>query len=80
MTTRKELYRLIDGLSDERLDEAAAALRELSKEHMRWTLESAPIDDEPVTEEERVDLERAVAAIAAGDTIAADELDALFDE
>ncbi|MCA9843779.1 MAG: hypothetical protein KC491_03915, partial [Dehalococcoidia bacterium] len=55
MTTRERLYDLVDGLPDDKLDEAEALLEQIApgrngKRVMR--LEDAPMDDETPSEEE----------------------------
>ncbi|MEZ4493937.1 MAG: hypothetical protein R3C29_11555 [Dehalococcoidia bacterium] len=55
MTTRERLYDLVDGLPDDKLDEAEALLEQIApgrngKSVMR--LEDAPMDDETPSEEE----------------------------
>lgn len=54
--TRADLHRLVDELPDESVD-AAMVLLTRAKDPVLATLQAAPFDDEPVTEEER----RAVA-------------------
>jgi hypothetical protein len=80
MTTREALYRLIDDMPDELLGEAEAVLHDMCGAPARWTAETAPYDDEPLTEEEIRDLERAVAEAAAGEVLSDAELDALLGE
>lgn len=58
MTTKERLHQLVDQLPDSETDKAARLLEELADPVLRM-LASAPIDDEPLADEDR-------AAIAEG--------------
>ena len=73
MLTRDDLHRLVDTIPDSELAAAATALKPLT-DPVLWSLLTAPIDDEPETEEERAAIAEANAAIARGDVISHDEL------
>lgn len=72
MTTRSDLYHLVDELPDVAMDEAARRLAELRDPVLAAFL-SAPLDDEEVTPEELAAIEEAEAEIAHGETISWDE-------
>lgn len=61
MTTKDRLHRVLDTLPDSDLPTVARVLDALAQtaDPARWTLDTAPLDDEPYTDEER-------AAVAEG--------------
>lgn len=69
MTVKERLHQLIEGLPEDRLVTAERLLAELHAEGddplVRRLLE-APIDDEPVTAEDRATLAESEADLAAG--------------
>ena len=67
-TTREELHRLVDQLADSELEPVARVLRERgeARERVRSALRNAPIDDEPLTDEDIAALDQAEAELAAG--------------
>lgn len=62
MAHREALHRFLDELPYEMLDVAQAALKRVCDTPVIRAVYAAPEDDEPLAEEERLDLERAVAA------------------
>jgi len=72
MTVKERAIRIINELPDERATEALEYLEDLLAP--QYTLENAPLDDEPETPEERAAVERAKAGIARGKGIAHEEL------
>ena len=77
--TRDELHRLVDELPDEALNSAARLLRSAS-DPMIWMLDNAPPDDEPFTDDERADVERALQALHRGEGISLEQLIAEFEQ
>jgi hypothetical protein len=63
--TRSDVQRLLDAVPDETLDEARRALEPLADPFL-LALASAPIDDEPETDAERVAIAEAHDDISAG--------------
>jgi hypothetical protein len=57
VTIKERLHQAVDTMTDEEAAVALRTLAELSGDPVAWTLDHAPLDDEPETEEER----RAVA-------------------
>lgn len=71
--TRDDLHRLVDELPDHSL-EAAGLWLERMRDPMVARLETAPPDDEPYTEEERLADEPALARLDRGEGIPLDQL------
>jgi hypothetical protein len=72
MVTIERLYRLVEALPEEERDTAARvleALAGLERAAPLVTLETAPLRDEPETEEERVAVAQARAELARGEAI-----------
>jgi hypothetical protein len=61
VTIKERLHQAVDTMTDEEAAVALRTLAELSGDPVAWTLDHAPLDDEPETEEER----RAVADVRA---------------
>ena len=72
--TRAELHELLDSLADDRLDEARRRLAELVDDPVLRALMLAPVDDDPLTDEERASIDAAKAAYRRGEWISDDEL------
>ncbi|MBI3964491.1 MAG: hypothetical protein HY329_02560 [Chloroflexi bacterium] len=72
MTTRADLYRLIDDLPDDQLEEARLRLDDLTAGKL-VTWDKAPIDDEPETDAERAAVAEGRAALARGDVFPLEE-------
>jgi hypothetical protein len=73
---KERLYRLVDGLPDGAVDTVEHFLESLSNpdDPVVRALMDAPKDDEPLTDEDRVALEEAQAAIEAGDVVSDEAL------
>jgi hypothetical protein len=71
-TTRERLHELLDEIPDDQLEEAEAALAAVVEPPYR-PLDQAPIDDEPVTEEERASLAATHEAYLRGELVPHDE-------
>jgi hypothetical protein len=77
MVTRQELYRLIDDLPEQGLEEAhryLAALKQANGDPFLAQLLLAPEDDEPTTPEEDAGAEEAWQEYLRGETISSEEL------
>lgn len=72
MTVKERAIRIIEKLPEERLTDALDYLEDLLAPE--YSLEDAPVDDEPETPEERAAVERAKAGIARGKGIPHEEL------
>jgi len=79
VTTRDDVHRLVDELPDDALESAALLLRRATDPMIR-VLDAAPIDDEPFTDEERADVERALQALDRGEGIPLQQPMAELDE
>ena len=73
MLTRDDLHQLLDTIPDDELTTAATALKPLVDPGL-WSLLTAPIDDEPETEEERTAIAEADEDIRQGRLIAHDDI------
>ncbi|MFN0146842.1 MAG: hypothetical protein ACKVT1_10040 [Dehalococcoidia bacterium] len=51
MLTREALHRLVDDLPEDLIDRAGDSIRRLA-DPVRWAVENAPLDDEPVDPED----------------------------
>jgi hypothetical protein len=67
MTVKERLHRLVDTLPDEEAETAARILEALhTPAGPRYTLDNAPEDDEPYSEEERAAVAEALEDVRAG--------------
>lgn len=74
MTTKERLHQVVDAMSE---DEAADTLDYLvsrGRDPLARRLDAAPLDDEPLTDEERESLRDARADKAAGRLVSMDDL------
>lgn len=77
MVTKDRLYQLIDALPEEEITTAARvleALAGLEPGEPFYTAETAPLDDEPETEEEQTAVAEGEADVAAGRLVPAANL------
>ena len=75
MTTKADLHRLVDGLPEENLPAAERALTTLQDEDpVLRAFMNAPLDDEPLTEEDIAAIEEAHEDIRLGRTYAWEEV------
>lgn len=77
MTIKERLHEAVDTMTDEEARAALRTLAEASGDPVAWTLDHAPLDDEPETDEERqavadarADRERGIKPIALEDVVA----------
>lgn len=77
MTIKERLHQAVDTMTDEEARAALRTLAEASGDPVAWTLDHAPLDDEPETEEERqavadahADRQHGVKPVAIEDVIA----------
>ncbi len=77
MTIKERLHQAVDTMTDEEARAALRTLAEASGDPVAWTLDHAPLDDEPETDEERqavadahADRKRGVTPVALDDVVA----------
>jgi hypothetical protein len=73
--TRADLHRIVDELPDKSLDAAAILLARV-RDPLTAALEAAPLDDEPLTDEDRAAAEEGWAAYRRGEAVDLDDLQA----
>ncbi len=75
-TERDDLKRMIDGLPDSELHAVRRYLQFLRYDidPLAWLLDNAPMDDEPLTEEDKVAIREANEDIAAGRVVSHEEM------
>lgn len=77
---REELKHLVDEVPESELEAAKRYLEFLRDvDPIRRALDAAPLDDEPLTDEEREAVEEAESDIRAGRTMSMDEFKREFD-
>ena len=77
-TTRATLHELVDELPPESIDEAAASLARLHTDPVLRAFLMAPLDDEPLDDDEAELLDRRWASYLAGDYKTTAQVNALF--
>ncbi len=77
MTIKERLHEAVETMTDEEATAALRTLAEASGDPVAWTLDHAPLDDEPETDEERravagarADRERGVMPVPLEDVLA----------
>ncbi len=73
-TERTRLHELVDALPEGKIEAANKYLEALADEALLEAFRNAPIDDEPVTEEDLKAIEEAEEAIARGETQSLEEV------
>ncbi len=71
---KQQLHRLVDGLPPEQIPAALRYLNGLSADPVTLALLNAPLDDEPYTDEQRLNDALAEAAIDNGEGIPQEEI------
>jgi predicted transcriptional regulator len=79
VATREALHQLIDGLPDESLDEAARRLSPPYPDPVLRAALLAPINDEPLTDEDIAAIEEGRQQIARGEFVTNEEVMALLE-
>jgi hypothetical protein len=75
VTTKEALHRLVDELPDEELPEAERMLQALTiADPVERSLALAPVEEEPLSDEDLAALEEGRAEAARGETLSTDEL------
>jgi predicted transcriptional regulator len=82
MENRQALHTLVDELPEPELPAAKRFLEYLRQaaDPLRLVLESAPVDDEPLTEEDLAAIREGFADRAEGETVSHEEVKRLFRE
>lgn len=82
MENRQALHTLVDELPEPELPAAKRFLEYLRQaaDPLRLALESAPVDDEPLTEEDLAAIGEGFADRAEGETVSHEEVKRLFRE
>ncbi len=70
---REELHRLIDQLPEDAVDPVVWLLRRVQDPMIR-VLDSAPLDDEPLTPEDEAAIREGLEAYRRGEVVSLDEL------
>lgn len=81
MVNRRALHALVEELSDDDVVPAKRFLEYLrfrGRDPLRTLLDSAPLDDEPLTEEELVAVREGLAEEARGEVVSQEEVERLF--
>jgi hypothetical protein len=77
MTTRQALKDMIDMVPEERLDDVEQSIRrvmDVEDDPVMRSLRRAPIDDEPLTAEERAAIDEGLRSLSEGRGITTEEL------
>lgn len=74
MTLRERLRRVVDALSEEEAADALDYVVSRGRDRLARQLDAAPIDDEPLTDEERESLREGREDVAAGRVVSMDDL------
>lgn len=78
MTVKERLHQLVEELPEGRAtlaaERALTHLRDLAEDPVLQTLMSAPLDDEPITDDEMAAIEEGLADLERGDVVTDEEL------
>ncbi len=74
MTVKDELHRLIEELPEQDAHRLLRELRDRETAGLPAFLANAPVDDEPLTAEERAAIDEGLADLAAGRVVSHDEV------
>jgi hypothetical protein len=83
MEDRQALHTLVDELSEPELAAAKhflESLRQQPSDSLRLALDAAPLDDEPVTEDDLAAIREGFGELALGETVSHDEVKRLLRE
>ncbi|MFN0096126.1 MAG: hypothetical protein ACKVVT_15295 [Dehalococcoidia bacterium] len=75
---RSDAHEILDAIPDDLLADVEAYLRSVAGSALDARFASAPIDDEPLTDEDRAAIRRAEADLADGRVYSMAEVDALM--
>jgi predicted transcriptional regulator len=78
MTTKEQLHRLIDDLSDGEADMALRTLGEQHEDPLLRAIANAPEDDEPLTSADEAAIAEGQADIAAGRTVSLEDIEGQY--
>jgi hypothetical protein len=78
VTTRATLHELVDDLPPECIDAAADSLARLRDDPVLRAFLTAPLDDEPLDDDEAALVDRRIASYRAGNYWTQEQVDALF--
>lgn len=81
MATKERLHQLVEAIPERDRDKAARlleALAGLNPDEPFYTADTAPLDDEPETDEERTAVAEGLADLAAGRVVTQTELETRF--
>jgi hypothetical protein len=79
MTTKEQLHKLVDELSDQEAEAALMIVERRRHDPMLHALASAPLDDEPSPGDEDAGVTEGLAAYRQGEGISSDQLRAELD-
>lgn len=74
MTTKQQLHKLVDELSEQEAEAALVIVERRRDDPMLHALASAPIDDEPTSPEEDTSAADALASYRRGEAISSEEM------
>jgi hypothetical protein len=74
MTTKQQLHKLVDELSEQEAEAALVIVERRRDDPMLHALASAPIDDEPSSPEEDASAVDALASYRRGEAISSEEM------
>lgn len=74
MTTKDRLHQVVDAMSEQEAADALDYIVSRGRDPLARRLDAAPLDDEPLTDEERDSLREAHEDIAAGRVVAMQDL------
>ena len=74
MTTKERLHQVVDSLSEQEAAETLDYIASRGRDSLARRLDAAPLDDEPLTDEERESLREGREDVAAGRVISMEDL------
>ncbi len=79
MTTKEQLHRLVDELSEPEADDALRYIATRHEDPLVRRLDAAPLEDEEITPEEEAAVQEAREDLAAGRVYSLEEIKRAFD-